>query len=96
MEHFNQLNPDELERLAILMEECAEVQQVIGKILRHGYESHHPDNSMESNRFLLTKEMGDLKHAMKMIFDAKDVHEEHIDLRVKAKARKIQPYLHHQ
>ena len=32
-----------LERLALLLEELGEAQQVIGKILRHGYDSRHPD-----------------------------------------------------
>jgi hypothetical protein len=54
--HVNQLTAAEAERLAMLAEECAEVIQVIGKILRHGYDSYHPDNSTVSNRDLLAKE----------------------------------------
>lgn len=43
----------ELERLAILMEECAEVQHIIGKIIRHGYESFNPfDDNKTPNRKL--------------------------------------------
>jgi len=42
MEHFNNLNPAELERLAILAEEAAEVVQIANKIIRHGYASYHP------------------------------------------------------
>lgn len=41
-EHFNKLTPAENERLAYLMEECGEVIQIIGKIMRHGYESYDP------------------------------------------------------
>lgn len=41
-EHFNRLTPAEHERLAYLMEECGEVIQIIGKIMRHGYESRDP------------------------------------------------------
>lgn len=41
-EHFNRLTPSEAERLAYLMEEMAEAAQIIGKILRHGYESKDP------------------------------------------------------
>ena len=33
---FNGLTPAEAERLALLMEECGEVVQIIGKVLRHG------------------------------------------------------------
>lgn len=43
MKNFNGLSPAETERLALLSEEMGEVQQAIGKILRHGYESIHPD-----------------------------------------------------
>lgn len=41
-EHFNRLTPAEHERLAYLMEECGEVIQAIGKIMRHGWESRDP------------------------------------------------------
>lgn len=34
--HFNNLTPGEAERLAMLAEECGEVIQAVGKILRHG------------------------------------------------------------
>lgn len=34
---FNGLSPAEVERLALLAEECGEVIQTVGKILRHGY-----------------------------------------------------------
>ena len=57
---FNQLTPDKAERLAMLAEECAEVIQIIGKILRHGYASHHPDDVQATpNRRLLENELLD-------------------------------------
>ena len=60
-DHFNGLSPEEAERLAMLAEECGEVIQIIGKILRHGYYSHHPsDPNKISNKFLLDGEMTDL------------------------------------
>lgn len=40
-EHFNGLTPVEHEALTLLMEECGEVVQAIGKIFRHGLESHY-------------------------------------------------------
>lgn len=46
MQHFNNLTPAEAERLAYLSEECAEVIQIIGKILRHGYESRDPTKAV--------------------------------------------------
>jgi len=59
MSHFNGLTPAEAERLAMLAEECGEVIQAVGKILRHGYESKHPDTGV-TNRDHLTKEMDDV------------------------------------
>lgn len=57
MKHFNKLTPAETERLAILAEECGETIQVIGKILRHGYESFHPKDYATTNRTLLENEL---------------------------------------
>lgn len=62
-EHFNQLTPAQAERLAILAEECGEVIQIIGKILRHGLESCHPVTG-EVNRTALVRELYDVKAAM--------------------------------
>ena len=55
----NDLTPAEVERLALLAEEAAEVIQVVGKIIRHGYESTHP-NGGKNNRELLEHELSDL------------------------------------
>lgn len=60
MEKFsNGLTPAEEERLAVLMEECGEVIQIVGKIIRHGYDSRHPDGG-PTNRELLDKEVLDV------------------------------------
>jgi hypothetical protein len=59
-EHFNGLTPAQAERLAMLAEECGEVIQIIGKILRHGYDSYHPDRPHITNRELLQRELTDL------------------------------------
>ena len=69
---FPNLSAAEVERLALLGEECGEVMQVIGKILRHGYESHHPDDKKvkkTTNRDMLTKEVGDLVAAIDKLCD---------------------------
>jgi NTP pyrophosphatase (non-canonical NTP hydrolase) len=60
MEHFNKLTPAEAERLAMLAEECGEVIQIVGKILRHGYDCYHPEDPTKTNRQLLGRELTDL------------------------------------
>ena len=57
---------EETEKLAVLMEECAEVQQVIGKILRHGYDSYHPETKI-TNREDLAREIVDVFTAIILI-----------------------------
>lgn len=60
-QHYNNLTPAEAERLAMLAEECGEVVQMVGKILRHGYEECHPnDQHQQTNRSLLSSELIDL------------------------------------
>lgn len=93
--HFNQLSPAEAERLAILAEECGEVIQIIGKILRHGFDSCHP-STMLSNREALTKEMGDVRYAMIALCNAGDIVKDDVHMYADAKAEKIKQYLHHQ
>ena len=54
------LTPAQAERLAMLIEEAAEIQQAATKILRHGYDSHHPDDEKKTpNGTLLCEELTD-------------------------------------
>jgi hypothetical protein len=95
--HFNGLTPAEAERLAILAEECAEVIQVVGKILRHGYESRAPKMpDSETNRQMLQRELGDLGHAARRMEIAADVNPFAISARASSKSESIKAYLHHQ
>lgn len=93
--HFNALSPAQAERLAMLAEECGEVIQVIGKILRHGYDSYHPDRPHITNRELLQRELTDLAavenqiHARDRVFLPSSVC---VDAAWKKKLR----YAHHQ
>ena len=61
---MNNLSPAQIERLALLIEECAEVQHIACKILRHGYEDFNPDTSC-SNRTHLAVELGQLAGEIK-------------------------------
>ena len=94
MEHFNQLAPAEAERLALLAEECGEVVQVIGKILRHGYESGHPAGN-STNREDLEKECGDVRHAMIRLCKSGDLNKESIHDWADLKAASVGRHLHH-
>lgn len=95
MQNFNQLTPAEAERLALLAEECSEVIQVVGKILRHGYESRHPDGG-QTNRALLETELGHVEVAQSMLCTARDIDLEYIAAQFRAKQRRVGAYLHHQ
>jgi len=72
--HFNKLTPAEAERLALLLEELGEAQQVIGKILRHGYETRNPFDPRDTNRMLLETELGDVTAAIALMEQAEDVN----------------------
>ena len=94
MEHFNRLTPAEAERLALFAEELGEAIQVIGKILRHGYESRHPDGGI-TNREWLEKECGDVRHAMIRLCDAGDLRKTRIHTFAERKEQSVSQYLHH-
>jgi hypothetical protein len=95
MTHFNGLTPAQAERLAMLAEEAAEVIQVIGKILRHGYDSSHPDRPHITNRELLQRELTDFAavenqiHALDRVFMPSSMG---LDIAWRKKLR----YAHHQ
>jgi NTP pyrophosphatase (non-canonical NTP hydrolase) len=60
MTFSNKLTDAQAERLAMLAEECGEVIQIVGKILRHGYNSFHPNDPTVTNKQLLGRELTDL------------------------------------
>lgn len=72
MNRVNQLTAAEAERLVMLAEECAEVIQAVGKILRHGYASHHPDDPSVTNRTLLLNEVADVSAVLLSMHEAGD------------------------
>lgn len=94
---FSGLSPAEVERLALLAEEMGEAIQVVGKVLRHGYESHNPnDPAHTTNRQLLMHELGDVRHSVERMCDADDVSKQIIGVRAHMKGKRVQQYLHHQ
>jgi len=92
---FNKLSPAQAERLALLIEECGEVVHIACKVLRHGYESCHPQSRV-TNREELAKEMGDLRAAMILMCRAGDVEKEDVHHHADDKLEAVQEYLHHQ
>ena len=97
-EPFNKLTDAEAERLAMLAEEAGEIVQIVGKILRHGYESYHPDDpNKKQNRWILQDEINDLAGVVYGMQAAADLSvmtmQEHH--RITAWQRKLK-YSHHQ
>lgn len=93
---LNGMAKDEIERLAILMEECGEVVLACGKILRHGYESFNPDKIEDGvdNRCDLEKELGDVVYAMRLMYAHADVDFTRVQEFASTKPERIRPYLH--
>lgn len=92
--HFNQLSPAEAERLALLVEEMGEAQQAVGKILRHGYESRHPDGG-PTNRETLERELGDVEFTGEMLKNNQDLNSESVETFKIIKGLRVYQYLHH-
>lgn len=94
-EHFNQLTPAQHERLSVLFEEASKVIQIVGKIMRHGFDRCHPDGG-PTNRRLLEKELGHLKLAEIMLANSGDISKGAIFESCTLKNESIGKYLHHQ
>lgn len=97
MKFNNGLTDAQLERLALLSEECGEVVQMVGKTIRHGFESFHPrDENQTSNRRLLENEIGNIIVALEFLVEAEDLSEDRITAAIEAKKLTVGKYLHHQ
>lgn len=93
---FNNLTPEEAERLAMLSEECAEVIQIVGKILRHGYDSYHPNNPNVSNRQHLEEEIMDVHAVVQMMKVRGDVEAPDVGAYMAGRIGRKLRYSHHQ
>ncbi len=94
---FNRLSSAQAERLFLLLEELGEAQQAIGKVLRHGYESHHPGKQGNNNRSDLERELGDVFAAVKLLaHEDKDLFMENIEGARDEKLARVGEYMHHQ
>lgn len=91
------LSAAELERLAIVVEESAEVIHAAMKVVRHGYDSHHPDQpGRGNNRDMLTDEIGHAHFAAMLLHEAGDISAKAATRAIERKERSIRKYLHHQ
>lgn len=96
-EHFNSLTPAQAELLACLAEECGEIVQIVGKILRHGYDDWSPlDGTKTRNRQNLERELGDLNAVCDRIRANGDIKAKHIVDASDAKHIKLAKWTHHQ
>ncbi|MEM9426637.1 MAG: hypothetical protein AAGA06_08030 [Pseudomonadota bacterium] len=99
----NGLSPAEAERLAMLAEECGEVIQAVTKILRHGYESFHPNDlfkghpkpGAKSNRERLEDELDDLRAVLALCEEEADI-DLSLDCEILAAIDRKLTYAHHQ
>lgn len=91
----NKLSEAAAERLAILVEEAAEVQKAACKILRHGYEAQHPEG-ITTNRRLLEHELGDLVASIDLLGCEGDVDVRTVAAAAFAKPLSWMTYTHHQ
>lgn len=92
---FNELSPAQAELLACLSEEASEVGQAVGKILRHGYASVHPDFPMTYNREYLEKELGDLLAIQELLVQAGELNVLRIRKHADQKLKNLPNWLHH-
>ena len=83
----------QVERMATLNEECGEVTQVIGKILRFGIDSDNNGELPESNRAMLNRELGDVLAALFICVAAGDVDFPTVKMHAEAKAHRIVRHL---
>ena len=85
------------ERLALLLEECGEVIQIIGKIQRHGLFSSDPTKpGGPDNQDLLAQEIADVVQAIDLLAAAKDINTTMVEVRLKRRWITVQKYLHFQ
>lgn len=94
---FSNLTPQELERLALFVEEAGEALQAVGKIFRHGYNSCHPDHpNSPNNRGSLEREVADLTVAIDLLLLAGDLDSRRVHELMVSKSLRVPRFLHHQ
>lgn len=92
------LTPAEIERLAILAEECGEVVRAVGKVFRFGWESQSPYKLQggRSNRAELEQEIGHVRAAVNLMLDAEDLRLGDVQAWQKSKRGRLNRWTQHQ
>lgn len=91
------LTAAELERLAWLAEESAEVIKAAMKTVRHGYASYNPhDIEAGDNRLELQREIGDFQGVVELMTGKQDLDSYSIRMHKRQKIPNAAKYLHHQ
>lgn len=95
MKSFNKLSAAQIERLAILAEECGETVQAAMKIIRRGYDRKHPRKPGPTNRGHLEEEIGNVLNAIEMMVAAGDVRSKKIKESLESKRERVKKYFYH-
>lgn len=90
----NRIGEPEQERLGLYSEEMGEAQQVVGKILRHGIDSYHPDRPGVSNAQLLELEAGHVLAAIDLLVACGTLDREALEKSRRSKLEKLRRWLH--
>jgi len=85
----------EREALALLVEELGEAIQVVGKILRHGWDSQNPLTLGAMNREALAGELGDVLAAITIIAQTGRITQLELAQNQAAKLVRVRRWLHH-
>jgi hypothetical protein len=89
------LSAAEIERLAMLQEECGEVIHAAAKVLRHGWESQSPYGG-KPNRVALEREIGNVRAVVNLMLDAGDVRLRDVQSWQRCKRLALPKWTHHQ
>ncbi len=83
-----------IERLAMLFEEAGEVVQIVGKTIRHGFQSSHPNTPQITNKMNLEEEIADFLIAVNLLVQEGDIDRRRINQLTLSKKGRKNKYLH--
>ena len=91
------LSEKQLELLGFLAEELGEAQQIVGKIIRHGYYSVDPTKDDQvSNKEMLEAELADILFAVHLLQKNNDLDSPNIATHLEMRKKRKTNYFHHQ